>query len=84
MITLIVAFARHRWLWIIALFLVIALAVLVVTNSTSQASHDLVGTVFGFGCSWFYPEVVVSLVPLLVAAPTLAFLLVERRHQDRV
>lgn len=34
--TLIVAFARHRWLWIIALFLVIALAVLVVINSTPR------------------------------------------------
>lgn len=78
--SLILGIVRRRWLWVIALPLTIALATLIVLGSTSQISHDVVGVTLGYGCSWFYPEVIQSLAPLLVAAPTLAFLVVERRR----
>jgi hypothetical protein len=78
---LVLALRSHRWAWIIGLVMVTATSLLITINSASVVFHNLVGSALGFGCSWYQPEVIQSLAPLLVAAPTLACLIMEFRQK---
>jgi hypothetical protein len=78
---LVLALRSHRWAWVVGLVVVTAASVLITINSSSVVFHALVGSVLGFGCSWYQPEVVQSLAPLLVAAPTLACLITGLQHK---
>ena len=82
-LALVAALARRRWTWVVGLVTVTAVGVLIAAGSDSQISRALVGSTLGFGCSWFYPEVAQSLVPLLVATPALVCLMAGRRQEQR-
>jgi hypothetical protein len=77
---LVAALRGRRWAWSVGLIAAAALGTLVTIKAETAVSHMLVGYTLGFGCSWFYSDVARSLVPLLVAAPTLGFLFFARRR----
>jgi hypothetical protein len=80
-IVALVAVLRGRhWVWFAGLIAAVALGTLVSLSADTPFAHQLVGTALGVGCSWFYPDVMRSFVPLIVAAPTLAFFLLARRR----
>jgi lysylphosphatidylglycerol synthetase-like protein (DUF2156 family) len=70
--TLLVAFIQKRWAWVVMLGVATAASALIATGSGSQLARMLVGSAVGFGCSRYYPQVTQSLIPLVVAGPTLA------------
>ena len=80
---LVFALRSQRWAWVIGLVMVTAASALITINSSSVVFHTLIGSILGFGCSWYQPEIVQSFVPLLVAVPTLASLLEKRRSFSR-
>jgi len=79
-VALVAAIRGRRWVWSAGLVATVVLGTLVSLSAETSFSHMLVGTALGFGCSWFYSDVIRSFVPLLVAVPTLAFLVFTRRR----
>jgi hypothetical protein len=79
-LALISAFRGRRWAWLAGLIAAATVGTLVTIFAYTPFSRMVVGYALGFGCSWFYGDAARSLVPFLVAAPTLAFFLIAHRR----
>jgi hypothetical protein len=76
---LVVAVRRRHWLslaWVVG---GCALAFVAVGGASSALARTLVGWLLGVGCSWYYPVVMDSLVPLVLALAALPVVFMRAR-----